>query len=782
VNAKTSLLLKTTLPRAAFSTFLFLALTYALFLASGAGGWINPILLTLILLVWLIFNRAKTGLELPVALFVGTLWLTGLTGIDSHRSLDQAWSITAGFLLIFLIAAATRILPAQRIVVILLGLGGLYMTWGWWDAAQWYQRWLHAAPGQWLTEIPFRLNGSNNIAAYLNLLLFAGLGLWLNARHWPEKVLQGIYILSSASLLFLTSSRGGWVGTVCGTGALIALILLDRGIDLRRTITHWIRDGRFWLGVGLGLAILAATAWYFLVGVANHPTHGAALSSRDGYWPIGWQAFLSSPWIGNGINTYVSFHMQWFSYPPGGIYLHSHNQYIDVLYGSGLLGAAVFLGLMIALGHSLFGIWRATSPGQRSLLIGTLAGLAAYLTHGVFDGLYRMPFASLTLAALLGVVLGTRGAESSHLPGEVNLSDAKNPSLPPLTTPLREREARGGKSRRILTPFGKGGQGGILCIALLCAAYGLFNAWRTEPYLSGIESTQPTALEQNLAQLAEAARRDPNFAPIYAQTGLFHSILAADGQTDHLVAASAAFEQAVRLDPSWGLNAANLGALYMAQGRLDLAEASLSRAVQAAPNAVPFIFNLGWVQEKLDKNIEASASYQKVIDLAPELRDAAFWQSSAVRQAALAKAQPAPPVPTRAELEALVTDGVAKANTYLALADDYRQQGQTARAAAAIEKAQLAYFTPRDGPEALWQQAELAYAAGDLENAQKLGEHALQLMSHPGIYGPGTSGERDYLSLAYGVGGSDQDFVPQMTPLPWPNAWTLRKARLEGWK
>jgi tetratricopeptide (TPR) repeat protein/O-antigen ligase len=750
VKPKTNLLLKTTLLSAAFSAFLFIALVYTLFLASGAGGWINPVLLTLTICVWLFFNRAKTGLELPVALFVGTLWLTGLTGIDAHRSLDQAWSLTAGFLLIFFIAAATRILSARRIMVILLGLGGLYMIWGWWDAAQWYQRWLHAAPGQWLPEIPFRLNGSNNIAAYLNLLLFAGLGLWLNAHRWPERVLLGIYILSSASLLFLTSSRGGWVGTVCGAGALLALTLLDRGINLRQVITRWVRDGRFWLGVGAGLAILAATAWYFLVGVANHPTHGAAMTSRDGYWPIGWQAFLSSPWIGNGINTYVSFHMQWFSYPPGGIYLHSHNQYIDVLYGSGLLGAAAFLGLMITLGRRLLETWQGTSPGERAILIGTLTGLAAYLTHGIFDGLYRMPFASLTLTALLGAVLARPTQFSVFFRGATHLE-----KIPKIVLSL---------------------------LALLCAAYGLFNAWRTEPYLSATEAVQPATLEQSLTQLAEAAQRDPNFAPIYAQAGLFHSLLAANGQTDHLAAASVAFERAVRLDPTWGLNNANLGAVYMAQGRLDLAEASLEQALRAAPNAVPFRFNLGWIQEKLGKNTQASASYQKVLELAPELRDAAFWQANATRQAALAQARPSEPVPTQAELEARIAEGTGQANTYLALAEHYRQQGQPARAATAIEKAQLAYFTPRDGPEVLWQQAELAFASGDIENARELGGRAIQLMNHPGIYGPGTSGERDYLSLAYGVGGSDQDFVPQMTPLPWPEVWSLRKARWEGWK
>jgi uncharacterized protein (DUF58 family) len=50
-------------------------------------------------------------------------------------------------------------------------------------------------------------------------------------------------------------------------------------------------------------------------------------------------------------------------------------------------------------------------------------------------------------------------------PAGVGLREAKNLLLPPLGPPLREREARGGKSRTTLTPFSKGGQGGILAAA-----------------------------------------------------------------------------------------------------------------------------------------------------------------------------------------------------------------------------------------------------------------------------------------------------------------------------
>ena len=755
--------------RAALSAMVLIALLYAIFLSSAVTGWLNPILFAIAALAYLIFNRASTGLELPAAAFLVVLWIAAAAGVDPRRSFEQLWGFTAGFLFIFFAASAARLLTPARLVALLLAAGALYMTWAWADATGWYARWLQAAPGRWLPELPFRLNGSNNTAAYLNLLLFTALGALISLRPFTTSSFQplggrslflSLYALSAAALVFLSNSRGGWVGTAAGAAAFLALVALQHGPGLRQAAARLLHSRRFWLAAAALLALVLALAWFYLSRMANHPSHG----SRLDYWIVGLQAFLRSPLLGSGPNTYVIFHMQANSYPPTEAFLHSHNQYIDILAAAGLLGAAAFLAFLSALARRGLQTWRALDrvPG-RFLFIGAAAALAAFLAHGVFDGLYRMPWAALTLAVLLGAFTERKNL----LPFFGGIPPKKGLNFLPF---LPELGGRGRGMEGFLLPF----------LALACAAAGLFDAWRTEPYLAGVQAASYVNLPAAADFFVEAARRDPAFAPIFTQLGLVQAQRADAGEPDLLASSAAAFEQAARLDPTWALNHAQLCAVQSALDRLPQAESACRRAVEAAPAAALFWFNLAAVQEKTAA--DSSAAYRQVLTLAPQTRTAPYWQTSPARRAALEAALAGDPSasnesPSVPDLEALAASGAARAADYLALAQAYRLAGRPADADSALQKSTLAYSTPADAPERLWQQAELATARGDASQATALRRQATDLILHPGLYGPQPGGQAAYISQAFFVPAFPADLVPQLAPLPLSAEW---QQRLEG--
>ncbi len=747
--------------RALRSALLFLLLVYLVFLSSGTSGWTNPVLLAAVVLVWLVLRKTHTGIELPVIGFAAVLALTSLLSIDPRRSLAQAGQISTGFLILLMAPEIARWAGGRaRLAGMVLALGGLYMAWAWWDASRWYLAWLETSPGQWLPGISFRLNGSNNIAAYLNVVLMMAVGWGLLARRNWQRVLLGVYALSAALLIFLTSSRGGWIGTAAGLAALAGLHLSQGGrwgrlkMFLSSLATN--RRLRWVTAAALALAVLAAglLIWLYLNGMGSHLTHGPAATARSDFWPPAWNAFVRSPVWGSGLNTFASFQMQSYSYPPFNIFLHAHNQYLDVLAGSGLLGAAALVWLLAALARRAWRLLPGIEEQHRIVWLGAAGALVSFLAHGVFDGLYRMPFASLSLVLLVGAALG------ESLPKEIH---AKRWGL------------------WLSTGF-----------ALLTAGWGLYGAWRVEPLAQAVQAFEQGHWVESSRLMDEAILRDPGNATAHQQRALVYSFLAQQGQSEALDEAIRSMQAAARLDPTWGLNDANLGALYRAAGRLDESAAAFEQAVRAAPEAVVYYLNLGEVQELRGDSQAARAAYSAALEYAQAqalardtlgISPAAFWRATEVRLAAAAVVEPAAgDRPTRQEREARVSEGSGAAIDFIQLAGYAVEEGQFQEARRRLDQAKLAYFrVPADHLELYWQEAGLAAAQGDLGSAVHWGEQALDGTLRQGIYGPGSYGQVNYAADVFGVPAVSPDLVPQLTIISLPDAWGRRMAQLIAW-
>ncbi len=577
------------------------------------------------------------------------------------------------------------------------------------------------------------------MAAYFNVLLMLSLGFqFLKQARW-QRILLAAYSLSAMLLIFLASSRGAWVGAAVGISVLVFAFVAHTGVDLRATWQKQRRRVGFWLAAAGLTSLIAIVASLYMGRLMNHPTHGPALTSRSPFWSVGWDMFRRSPLVGSGWNVYASFWMRAHSAPPVEIFLHSHNQFLDVLACSGILGAVALLFFLAVLFKVSRERWNATGGNERVVLIGVLAACAAYCAHGFFDGLYRMPFASLSLVVVLGAAFA---------------------QMRPVSRWLRFSLA-------------------VLGVALV--AFGLFNTWRMDTLWKGVQAANEGHLPLAVSYLLEAARRDPNFAIAHQQLGLVLSMQAEEREPGALDKAITAFERAAFLDPDWGQNYANQGALYLEKGDLESAAESFRKAAEAAPGASSYWLSLGEAEEGLGSIQPAEEAYLKALTTQPDLYPSAFWRETTPRSEASASfireysANPA----NLAEIQQKINIGQGEGIDFIELAKGELQTEDLAAARQNLGIASLAYFNNGfERVELAWTQAELAAAEGNMDEAVRLGKQALEAVQSPGVYGPWDG--RSYAELVFHA-PEIGEVVPQMRRIDLNNTWSAREAESAEW-
>ncbi|MGH9327827.1 MAG: tetratricopeptide repeat protein [Terriglobia bacterium] len=95
--------------------------------------------------------------------------------------------------------------------------------------------------------------------------------------------------------------------------------------------------------------------------------------------------------------------------------------------------------------------------------------------------------------------------------------------------------------------------------------------------------------------------------------------------------AIAAYQKAIQLDPTNGGYLNNLGSLYGAMGKPDLAVQEYEKAAQVAPtNAARYYYNIGATMTNAGKEDAAAAAFKKATQLDPNYADAYFLEAQAL--------------------------------------------------------------------------------------------------------------------------------------------------------
>lgn len=244
------------------------------------------------------------------------------------------------------------------------------------------------------TRGPF-VNG-NNLAAYLNLGLFAGAGLWLGGRSPMPAAVTGVGVPLLAAGVVLGGSRGGVVSMVMAALFLVALTVSRRTVSVTRAVG------------GLGVVLVAGALGLLVLG--DERLRGSLFESglSGKTMAFAWSLPMIRDFALLGVGR-GGFEGAFQPYrgargDASTVYAHAENLVLDWTSEWGVVvGALALLGLA-ALSALLFARARKDS---------TFTGLAAAIVAVLLGGMVDFGIEIFGIAALVVVVLSTAEADAA---------------------------------------------------------------------------------------------------------------------------------------------------------------------------------------------------------------------------------------------------------------------------------------------------------------------------------------------------------------------------------
>ncbi len=226
----------------------------------------------------------------------------------------------------------------------------------------------------------------NSFAAFLTISwpLFLSF-IFLKHKNIFLKVLFGLLWILNVWAVKITFSDGGLIVSLVAT--LIVLVFLYRKIAIKVCL------------VGLIGTALVLTVTHRIPERLDENTLW-----RMYVWKDSLEMLAKKPFLGHGLNTYMELFQQ-YRRSPGTAGTYAHNCYLQMLVEIGIFGLTGFVAMIIIFFMALIPyLWRSQirDDNLKIIVVGLLAGLAAFLLHSTVD----VHFYSLRLSVYFWFVMG----------------------------------------------------------------------------------------------------------------------------------------------------------------------------------------------------------------------------------------------------------------------------------------------------------------------------------------------------------------------------------------
>jgi O-antigen ligase len=251
----------------------------------------------------------------------------------------------------------------------------------------------------------------NHFAGFAEMVIPMALVPLVLGKVRRERIfLVGLFALVPIVALLLCASRGGIVSFAVQLLILLLLLLVRR-----------VRSKHMMLG---GLVVLFAVMAVSWIGVKQVLGRFAGIQSlevstgkRTAMRRDTWRLFLDHPLLGTGLGTFEMVFPPYDSLYDGKIANHAHNDYLEVLAETGLLGGlccAWFLGAVIW--NSLKGMAELGSSFGSVLNLTGLLACCGILVHSLVD--FNLHIPANALLFFVSAHLATVRPQPNHLGGQ----------------------------------------------------------------------------------------------------------------------------------------------------------------------------------------------------------------------------------------------------------------------------------------------------------------------------------------------------------------------------
>jgi putative inorganic carbon (HCO3(-)) transporter len=256
------------------------------------------------------------------------------------------------------------------------------------------------------------LGGANALAWYLDYLLplAAAFLYYPLSRLFRAGLL--VTLFAGCAVLFLTLSRGGWLGFLAGL--IIILVVQIRKSPLFRQIFIVV-----FILLALGLSAL------LLLGIQNPvKTRLTADDNSSAYiriplMRVAYHMIKAKPFFGHGINNYALVHSRYddsneqvtiaFPYPV-------HNFYLQLAAEVGLPGLLFLIWFLAGICVRMLKLLPGLSVLDRTLFIGLIGGTTAALIQGMVENASIGSYHLLPLWCFSGLAVGRIYARNPEVP------------------------------------------------------------------------------------------------------------------------------------------------------------------------------------------------------------------------------------------------------------------------------------------------------------------------------------------------------------------------------
>jgi O-antigen ligase len=539
----------------------------------------------MIAFLWLVrwlgqgYLTRRTPLDVPILLFL----LSALAGFgpsyDLTLSLPLFLMIVGGVALYYLLFDNCTTEQSRRILSagsLLLGLA---------VSAYFIIQPGHPVTGRIFPEAwAFRLH-PNSVATSLEGLIPLALAMAIGERRPRLRVLYGFCVATFASALLMTASRGAWVAlALCGI-----IWLCTRFHRMGMVFAAIMPISVLVLGVYLIFNRDASLNSIPIVGTTLVPLF--ARPDRLEVYRNSLYLIRDFPFTGIGLGgVFAMVYSRYALLVRVPFLTYSHNLFLEILLGQGLLGILSFLSLIAAfylfVGRVLSHLSKMGKRAPSAVFQGCWLGVTATLIHGLFDARqYTDSWTLPVLFTLLGLAVGTglgivqtgRNAPSHH------------------ATVGSEYLPRRLRAEHLAAYF-------ILVLTCLSLGFALY-----KPLLAVVNA---------------------NLGSVYQAKGELAPNLTDNERQSYLHLAKAHYDKAISCAPGNHTARQRLGRLAVDAGRYEEGVAHLELAYQAAPSSFATRKALGLAYVWVGRLDEAEPLLRGVTDIVQELNVWGWWRNS----------------------------------------------------------------------------------------------------------------------------------------------------------